>query len=126
MKNFNDYFFENKYDDISNDDMLFEMANIYPEDTGLNCIVWAQSATPTNHGNHNLPCIKIEYKNNWIPISIEDEPRILANGGDVNIDSNTFKKTVEWIRLNKEILLQYYSNPMSTKIFLNSIKSVKK
>lgn len=106
------------------EDMLFEMANIYPEDTGLNCIVWVQSATPNNHGKHNTPRIKVEYKNNQIPISIDDNPQILANGGNVQIDSKTFKAIVKWIKINKDLLLTYYNTPMSTKVFLNSVKSI--
>jgi len=106
-------------------DNLFEMANIYPEDTGLKCIVWAQSASPTNHGQHNTPRIKIQIENNMIPVSIEENPKVLANGTNQRIDAKLFNDIVRWIKLNKDILLQYYSTPMSTKDFLNSIQRIR-
>ena len=103
---------------------LFEMANIYPEDTGLKCIVWVQSASPTNHGRHNTPRVKVQINNDMIPISIEDTPKILANGGNELIDIKLFNQITMWIRLNKDVLQRYYTTPMSTKDFLNSIQRI--
>ena len=83
-------------------DLLTEMSNISKQKTGLDYIVWLFPNTgKEKHGER----IKIKVNNDYVPITISDEPEVKSF---VKIDSKKLNKIKNWIILNKEILVKKY------------------
>ena len=62
---------------LLNEDALFEMANIWKEDTGLPYHLWIDSKGIERGNEHcGHPRLKIQVDNNLIPVDICDDPQI--------------------------------------------------
>jgi hypothetical protein len=107
---------------------LFEMANISTNRTGLDIMIWVSYKTgKEKHG----PRIKIKIDNEFIPISIEDDPKIMLSKFKINklsVDSRTWKDIVNWIRLNKDILLDYWNagGNQGIEVLIKNLKRLKR
>jgi len=104
----------------SNFDLLTEMSNISKQKTGLDYIVWLFPNTgKEKHGAR----IKIKVDNEYVPITISDEPEVKSF---VKIDSKKLNKIKNWIILNKEILLKYWNGKGEVAIdeILDKLKEV--
>ena len=99
---------------------FYEMANISRQKTGLDCIIWIMYKT--NKEKH-VPRIKIKINNDFVPISISDEPELKVQ---IKIDSKLLNKIKKFILINKDILLKYWNGMGDTGIdeILNKIKKV--
>lgn len=117
------------------DEMLLEMANISQNTTGLDVIIWVQTNNTQSTGKHNLPRIKFQNNtatkiqiNELIPISISDEPKILLKNNDLNkikISQTQINGIKQWIMKNKEILIDYWEEKITTdELFQKLIKLV--
>ena len=108
---------------------MCEMANLSKRNTDLPVNIWIQEETTTNY---NLPRIKFQnnYGNNfdiraWVPVSIEDEPKILVKNTKLNISGKDLDKVFEWIKLNKQGLLDHWYHKISTFDFFQIMKRYK-
>ena len=77
-------------------------------------------------GKHG-PRIKVQRKsgnkvipNNWISITVEDEPRIIKG----IITRKAYDQIVEFIKLNRKILVAYWEQKISTKDFSKKLKKI--
>ena len=86
--------------------VLNEMPNLTRKQTGLPYAIWLDSAGDDRDVGHNVPRLKVNVDGNRVPISITDNPKILINR---KINIKNFKKISDWIILNKELILGYYS-----------------
>lgn len=100
-----------------------EMSNLLKNDTGLPVIVWFCGETEVEH---NTPRIKFQnsYSNKiqpreLVPMSIEDEPKILIKNLKLNISERDIEKIRSWVREHKETLLKYWRYEISTKEAIN-------
>lgn len=86
---------------------IADMANLYKEDTGVNIIITATSKMP-----RHKPRIKVR-KNlkESFSLSIEDDPKVLAGSPDI-VTTKVLEQVRKWIALNKEILLEYWNDPL--------------
>jgi hypothetical protein len=85
---------------------LTEMANLEPEETGLNYLIWI-GPSPASHSDRIKVVTekgKINPKTSF-SLSIEDEPKVVA--GKSTISAKELKKITNWIKKNKDILLQH-------------------
>ena len=117
---------------VYTDEMLLEMANISQSTTGLDVIVWLQTNNTQLTGKHNLP--RIKFQNNTetraqihelIPISISDNPKILLNNNDLNkikISQAQINGVKQWIVQNKEILIDYWQEQITTDELFQKLK----
>ena len=101
--------------------MLFEMANLWPNDTGLDEIIWI-SVKNANHG----PRIKI-YKNKQpkgenFSVTIEDNPTTI---GEVFVNSKELSRIFEFVKLNKDNLIKYWEFEISTKEVTDNLLKIK-
>lgn len=85
-------------------DGIYEMANLQPSETGLSYSVWVDSEGKDRLPKHNIPRIKILVNNEFIPISISDDPEILVDKKVKN-----FREVRNWIIKNKEALLKHWN-----------------
>lgn len=119
---------------VYTDEMLLEMANISQSTTGLDVIIWVQTNNTQSTGKHNLPRIKFQNNtatkiqiNELIPISISDDPKILLKNNDLNkikISQTQINGIKQWIMKNKEILIDYWEEKITTDELFQKLKVV--
>lgn len=99
---------------------FYEMANLTKEDTGLPYIIWI---TPSSGKEKHWARIKVSYKNELIPVSISDDPKIAVKGKQLPKFSIIRKFIID----NKDLLLEYWSSKgnMSLKIIFDRLKKVR-
>ena len=117
---------------VYTDEMLLEMANISQNTTGLDVIVWVQTINTQSTGKHNLPRIKFQNNtstkiqiNELIPISISDNPKMLLKNNDLNkikISQAQINVIKQWIIKNKEILIDYWEEKITTDELFQKLK----
>ncbi|MBR4804116.1 MAG: hypothetical protein IK032_05715, partial [Bacteroidales bacterium] len=90
---------DERMDTRPEEEMLFEMANLSQNVTGLDVIVWVQINNPNLTGRHNLPRIKFQNDtgtrvniSSGIPMSISDTPEVLLKGTALNTLSLELKQ----------------------------------
>ena len=117
---------------VYTDEMLLEMATISQNTTGLDVIIWVQTNNTQSTGKHNLPRIKFQNNtatkiqiNELIPISISDDPKILLKNNDLNkikISQTQINGIKQWIMKNKEILIDYWEEKITTDELFQKLK----
>jgi len=96
--------------------LLYEMANIQKQYTGLDHDIWVFGNTEEKH---NLPRIKILVNGRRIPVSIESEPRILIkNKPKIKMD-----KIKEFIKVNEKLLLKLWKDNDQV-YFIKNLKKI--
>ena len=102
---------------------LWEMANLGPKNTGIpNYVIWISSGQGVRHG----PRIKVVRGVKWNPnesatIPLTGMPRVI---GDIGITQDEFSKIVDWININRQLLLQYWDGDMLTSDFIEQMKKI--
>lgn len=114
-----------KYYIEDNKEQLYEFADLVPEDTGLTVVVWIDGRRKMKHGK------RIKFQNNnsnrlnggeIIPITISDDPQIPKSvTTKLKISNKDLNKIKSWIKLNKEVLLDYSNGLITTKQLYNKI-----
>jgi hypothetical protein len=121
----NELFGEMLKEDIMEDGQdIFEMANLEYDLTGLAVYIYVSGKGNTKHGPR-LKVSKIYGKmsKSLFPITISDKPKVI--GDDIgDIKSKDIKKIIEWVKLNKELLLAFWNGEINIKDFVNSIQKV--
>lgn len=117
---------------VYTDEMLLGMATISQNTTGLDVIIWVQTNNTQSTGKHNLPRIKFQNNtatkiqiNELIPISISDDPKILLKNNDLNkikISQTQINGIKQWIMKNKEILINYWEEKITTDELFQKLK----
>lgn len=95
--------------EASEDEMMFEMANLLPKRTGLKYQIWYSAKIP----GHN-PKIKVDLNDGYF-LSIQIETHEVKGAVD-KILSKDLKKIFEWIELNEDVLLRYWNEAHKGKI----------
>lgn len=105
------------------EEMLFEMANISPKDSGVRYPMWVDSVGEDRDNKHSLPRLKVQYKGQKIPVLISDDPQILRNVQDVLGFSSfkDFNQVKSFIKQNKELLLKHWKGKVTDKELLNTL-----
>lgn len=104
------------------EDEMFEMSNFYPADTGLSMSVWIMTKAEYKH---KKPQMKFQDEDKMLyPISIEDEPVLLAKNANPKISSSDLNALKSWIVLNKDALLDHWEGRISTKGLVERLKSI--
>jgi hypothetical protein len=103
------------------DEALFEMANVYPEDTGLPFVVWI---SPKGRARHDarVKVARTDTATEFIAsLSVRPEVRVMA--GD--LPAGDLALAAQWIELNREALLDYWDGVVvQTKHVLAALKPI--
>lgn len=108
------------------EEQLWEMANLHPRDTGLPVIVWADSNRQMKHG------LRIKFQNSYsdktdssslVPMTISEDPQVPVQV-KLRISNADLQKIRQWIILNKDLLVAYAKEEITTKEFVNSLKTL--
>lgn len=99
---------------------FFEMANISTKKTGLDYIVWI---SPQSGKEKHSARIKVKIDNNFVPITISDNPEVKSS---VKIDAKKLNRIKKWIIKNKKVLLKYWNGKGEITIdeILGSLKKI--
>lgn len=100
---------------------FFEMANLFPADTGLPMVVWASERgrarhdvrvkVNQSHGTRMLP-------GNLAVVSVRPAPRLIAG----NLSTADLGAVSDWIRLNESALVDYWEYRISTAQFVQQLR----
>ena len=92
------------------------MVNLHQEDTGIDTIIWVDHNWP-----NQKPFIMALTSLGKVSISIEDEPKVL----EPDILTDDISAVIQWIRLNKDVLLDYWNEELyPTAQLLQQIKKL--
>ena len=95
---------------IKNSDAILGMANLNPRRTNLPVVIWADhNGVDRTVSHRESPRIKIMKDEHSISISIEKEPKILAQSG--NIPANVMQdlqEGIDYVKRNWDIFLKHY------------------
>lgn len=103
-----------------------EMANLRSDKTGLSMVIYASPRDGLQHG----PRIKVfdKYGDSalnttpQVPITVSDSPQV--EGKFDNIKDKDVSKVKQWIKLNKQLLIDFYNHKISKTEFEKSIKKI--
>ena len=105
----------------ADEEALFEMANVYPEDTGLPFVVWI---SPKGRARHDarVKVARTERATEFVAsLSIRPEVRIVAG----QLATMEFDLAKQWIDLNRDALLDYWDGvTVQTKHVLAALKPI--
>lgn len=87
---------------------LFEMSNLLPKSTGLKYRIWY--LYKTNREKHG-PRIKVDIQGKDVSVSISDTPRQMNK---LKVRIPDFRELQDWIKINKDLLLQYWESEGQT------------
>ena len=94
------------------------MVNLHQEDTGIDTVIWV-----SHECSDYEPFILALTSTGKLQISIEDEPKVLCP--DKQPDGDDVSDVIQWIRLNKEVLLDYWNDDLyPTSQMLRQIKKL--
>ena len=104
---------------------MFEMSNLGSKDTNLSRVIWVSSKGKTRHAPRikiqNIEGDKSKPETLDISITIEDNPKLVKG----NLLNKELEKYIKWIKLNKDVLLDYWYGNILTREMLNKIKRLK-
>ena len=100
---------------------LYEMANLFPEDTGLPVTVWVSPRGRARHaarikvcrgpGNRMVP-------SNTAVVAIEPEPRLVEG----RLQADYLRPVMQWTILNREALLAYWNGEIGTGALIHRLQ----
>jgi hypothetical protein len=99
--------------DSSDDDELFEMANLFPRTTGLPMTVWV---SPRGNARHDARIkVHITHGNQMNPantavVGIRPAPHLIA--GQLSPDDQ--RPVFQWVSLNTDALIAYWDGQIDT------------
>jgi hypothetical protein len=94
---------------------LFELANIEPNYTGVSYEIWI---APKSGKEKHYARIKVLYKNQRIPFSIESQNPMVKT----NMPSKKIEEIRQWIILNKTPLLKHWNKEITSAYFILHMK----
>lgn len=115
-----------KFIDLLNEEILYEeMSNLRNKETGLPMVVWLQ---PKTRREQHWARIKVSKKygdkvsEDLFTITIENEPQVVGDTGDIK--TNDIKKVIEFVKINKDLLLDFWNDEIAVSDLINGIKKV--
>lgn len=90
---------------------VFGMANLVPKKTGLTVNIWSEHSGVLRKVNHNVPRVKIGTRDEYVSVSIEQNPRILTKTS--NIKHSVMKgieEAVLYVARNYDLFLKHYND----------------
>ena len=109
--------------DELDEDLLFEMAKVSKDDSGLKHELWLDNAGSLRINTHNKPRLKIRANNNLIPIIIDNVSPTIPNKVDKKQikEIEDLKEIKQYIIDNYSILMYYWEQQISDKQVLNML-----
>jgi hypothetical protein len=104
-------------------DTLFKMANLFPDDTGLPMVIWASER---GHARHDVR-IKVNQSHGtrMLPgdlatVAVRPASRLVAG----QLSAADLQLVSQWIALNESALVDYWEYRISTPEFIRRLQKV--
>jgi len=94
-------------EELSDDDVIFEMANLDKSQTGIDGFVWI-STLMTGHAPRVKYFIRPGRTQPSFSVMISDHPRVVANSLPARTVSQMAPLVIRWVSLNKDALLDFW------------------
>jgi len=105
------------------EDDLYEMANLYPRDTGLPMTVWVSPKGNARHDVRIKVCLtsgdRMDASNTAV-VGVRPQPRLIEG----KLSTQDFARVAQWIVANADALLGYWEGSLSTVEFAAKIRKV--
>ena len=108
---------------LEEENELYEMANLYPRDTGLPMTLWV---SPKGNARHDVQ-VKVcrphgdrMLASDTAVVGVRPEPRLI----DGPLPSADLKLVSAWIIANTDVLIGYWDGDLSTGEFVRQLKEV--
>ncbi|MDP2763693.1 MAG: hypothetical protein Q8O54_02520 [Brevundimonas sp.] len=108
---------------LEEENALFEMANLYPRDTGLPMTVWV---SPKGNARHDVR-VKVcrQHGDRMViddtaVVGVRPHPRLIEGP----LPTSDLKAVAEWIALNEDALIGYWDGALSTIEFAAALKRI--
>jgi hypothetical protein len=101
----------------------YEMANLYPRETGLPLTVWVSPRGRARHDARVKVCMTPGDRmdtTNCAVVAIRPEPRLVAG----TLSSPVFETIARWIALNHDALIEYWDGELGTLEFATKMRRV--
>lgn len=101
----------------------YEMANLYPRETGLPMTVWAGPKAGARHDVRIKVCrshgnrMDVE---GLASVSVRPTPKLVVG----SLSNEDLKAVQAWIKLNSEALIGYWDGDLGTVEFVQALKKV--
>jgi hypothetical protein len=99
----------------------FEMANLYPRDTGLPMTIWVSPRGRARHDARIKVCLtpgdRMDATNTAV-VAIRPAPRLISGA----LPARDFDRVASWIARNTEALIDYWNGTLSTVEFVQRMK----
>lgn len=98
---------------ITENEILIEMTNITTNRSGLQADIWSDHNGTSRNKKDKSPRVKIGTSNAEVSVSIEKEPKILAQTKNIKqSDMKKIKDAMDYVGRNYDLFLEHY---MDTK-----------
>jgi hypothetical protein len=98
-------------------DDTFEMANLYPRDTGLPMTIWVSPRGRARHDARIKVCLtpgdRMDARNTAV-VAIRPRPRLISGA----LPTRDFDLVARWIARNANTLIDYWNGTLSTVEFV--------
>ena len=92
-------------------DQLFEMTNLTGRRTGLAVTIWSEQKGESRNKSDNNPRFKITGKGYSLSVSLEKNPKILAQSGKIKqSDKKDIDDAIEYVKRNLDLFLKHYKS----------------
>lgn len=99
----------------------YEMANLYPRDTGLPMTVWVSPRGRARHDARVKVCLthgdRMDATNTAV-VAIQPEPRLI----DGPLSTADFALVARWVVQNRDALIGYWDGDLSTLEFARAVR----
>jgi len=108
---------------VRDPDDLFEMANLFPDDTGLPVTIWV---SPRGHARHaaRIKVCRVAgnpmVPSNTAVVAIAPEPHLIEG----KLPARYLAPVTHWVALNADALLRYWNGEIGTGGLLRELRRV--
>lgn len=96
---------------ITENEILMEMVNLSPKRTHLQATIWSDNNGVSRNKKDKQPRVKIETSNSEVSVSIEKEPKILAQTKNIKqSDMKKIKDAMKYVGRNYDLFLKHYNS----------------
>ena len=115
------------FDDSSDPEELFEMANIDKEISGLNFSIYSTYKGVEQNYEHHLPRIKVETSNKKrIPISVTPDSKLLINRKYKKEDQKRIEAAIKYVNKHYKLFEMHWNGDIDDSILTSTLKLIHK
>jgi len=104
---------------------FYEMANIRSKHTGLPMVIWIQPKIGNEKHWARIKVSKVygdKVSDSLFIVTIENEPKVIGETGNILLQD--ISKVLDFVKLNKDLLLKYWNDDIDVADVLQQLKKI--